>query len=91
MTKVLRLGTWGFFENLPLGGGFGEEVKTGVGDFVGVCGSKVGFGSGEQHLGSRVAKGLKRESKDWDEFSNNPELKFGSPHLKQCHETFLRA
>ena len=50
---------------LPLEDGFGVDAERGVWFlfFVGVCGSKKEFGCWEVHLGLRLSKGLKRESK----------------------------
>ena len=47
----------------PLEDGFGVDAERGVLFLVGVCGSKKEFGCWEVHLGLRLSKGLKRESK----------------------------
>ena len=63
MTRVFRsrlgflLLNWSFVKR------FGVDEERGALAFVGVCGSKKEFGFWEQLLGSRLAKGLKRESK----------------------------
>ena len=77
--------------NFPLESCLGVEAESGVCFLFGVCGSKKELGCWDVHLGFRLSKGLKRESKVSVDELKNPELKFGIPQLQHSHDIFFRS
>ena len=78
---------------LLLGKDLGVDARRWVGCFSGVCGDIEVSGAWELQLVFRLSKGLNKESKDWELFSegNIPELKFGMPNEMQYQDIFFRA